>query len=89
MAVVADNQYGWVLDHKQCVDQQYIGTIDMFDPKTRCQHADSECIEPIHFKFKKDLFAVRHPFAMDSQFQAKFSNEHSGGRRERKVCLVP
>ncbi|KAL5015761.1 hypothetical protein ScPMuIL_005350 [Solemya velum] len=93
MAVLLENEYGWVLDHKKCIDRQYIGTTDKATVLTAGQkEAVYNIVEEMsmnlgtmNFELKRDLFAVNRPFLMDSQFQAEtMRNEHGERRRERK-----
>ncbi|XP_069127421.1 N(6)-adenine-specific methyltransferase METTL4-like [Argopecten irradians] len=77
MAVICKSVFGWILDHKQYLDQIYCR--DNSVPSERNLKS---------FQFKADLFHIISPFMMDSQFAAtreRASDEgHSSCQRKRK-----
>ncbi|XP_060065261.1 N(6)-adenine-specific methyltransferase METTL4-like [Ylistrum balloti] len=60
MAVICKSDLGWVVDHKQFLDQTY-----------NFQSNQSSDSVQTSLQFQADLFDIKSPFMMDSQFAAK------------------
>ncbi|XP_033737046.1 N(6)-adenine-specific DNA methyltransferase METTL4-like isoform X2 [Pecten maximus] len=58
MAVICRSEFGWVLDHKQYLDKIY------------SQESAQSSGRDLTFQFQADLFHIKSPFMMDSQFAA-------------------
>ena len=63
MAVICELDCGWVVDHKQAIDRVY------YETYTLPEHTEDTLLVQKHFQCLSDLFDIRQPFMMDSQFE--------------------
>lgn len=81
MAVVAESEYGWVLDHKTSINSAYT--------TVQCQIPSCEIVEKnansSQFKCLPELFEIWEPFRYDSQCQKKgMATSESDGTSQHK-----
>ena len=66
MSVLVENEFGWIVDHQQEINKTYAMTC-MFEKYRLCDFVSQRQIV-FQFRAVPELFAIHHPYMMDSQF---------------------